>query len=113
MVIQEVLKTQFTIQGSLKTFVVIQGVFTTGGVPSVARTPSVYSTGTSWSPRAAQWRLTGGGNTCTNFGHVDPHWRVESACAGSYGQVFSSNPCGLTFRGNEDEHFYGTRSVST
>jgi len=57
--------------------------------------------------------LNWGWDTNANFGHVDPHPRVESARAGSYGHVFSSNPCGLTFRGNEDAFFYSTRSVST
>jgi len=57
--------------------------------------------------------LNWGWDTNAIFGHVDPHPRVECACAGSYGHVFSSNPCGLTFRGNEDAFFYSTRSVST
>ena len=64
------------------------------------RTPSAVALNWGWDTNAI-------------FGHVDPHPRVESACAGSYGHVFSSNPCGLTFRGNEDVFFYSTRSVST
>jgi len=58
---------------------------------------------------ALNWGL----DTNAIVGHVDAHPRVESACAGSYRQVFWSNPCGLAFRGNEDVSFYSTRSVSS
>jgi len=54
-----------------------------------------------------------GWDTNAIAGNVDPHCNLKSACAWSSGPVFSSSPCGLTFRADEGVLLYSTRSVST
>jgi len=57
--------------------------------------------------------LIWGWDTNAFFGHVDPHPRVESACAGSYGQVFSSKLCEAHFRSSEYPDYGGAFFITS
>ena len=57
--------------------------------------------------------LNRGWSTTAICCHVDKILRVESACAGSNGQVFSTNQCGSRFRSSEDGPHCTARNVAT
>jgi len=54
-----------------------------------------------------------GWDTNAILGHVDPRSVTESACAGSYTQIFSTNLCGWYFLSSGVGRLYTSRSVST
>ena len=68
-----------------------------GGGSAVARATAPSSARRATCAVALNW----GWDTKAIFGHVDPHPPVEVACAGSYGQVFSSKLCEAHFRCSE------------
>ena len=57
--------------------------------------------------------LIWGWDTNVFFGHVDPHPRVESTCAGSCGQVFSSKLCEAHFRCSEYADYGGAFFITS
>jgi len=57
--------------------------------------------------------LSWGGGTNAILGHVDPHPHVDSACAGPYGQVFSSNVSEAHFRCSEYADYRGAFFITS